>query len=108
MIIRSILDLNPELSLTVFCLQTPKEYAEGKQTINNNVYWKDNEVSHDGYGPFTTVYAALEHWKATMSERRLSKVPNTCLPHPQTLKIIETGQKSNVVFVDFVSKKKIS
>jgi hypothetical protein len=72
----TILNFAPVGSLKFFALQ---EYIEFIQEFPvphfNNVYWKDLESPSEGFGPFPTMYLALEHYKATIIGRR-ETLPN--------------------------------
>lgn len=90
-----IIDMRPVSSLEVFCLQTEEEYKANINYIHNNVYWRDSHSVHEvapfqGYGPFATVWDALEHYKWIIEER----------------KIVQKHQ-NNVIHVDFKAKKRI-
>lgn len=74
-------------NLQVFHYPTPEEITFG--TAPTAIYWQDKR-SKNTYGPFPTIYNAMSHhtWMASVQTG------------PQ-------GLNANVVYVDFVKKKRI-
>ncbi len=91
----TILNFAPIGTLKFFYIQDFASYLRELPPLrHNNVYWKDAETPA-GYGPFPTVYVALEHYKSTIIARKTDP-PKAITP---------SGIPSNVVEVDFRKKK---
>lgn len=85
-----IFNMAPIGTLSVWALQTLDEANSGCQ-IFREVYWRD-AASPQGYGPFVSISAALEHHKWVI---------NTC---KGALPSTEPGK---VIRVDFQNKRRV-
>ena len=81
-------------SLEVYMIQTKQEID---YNISKGVYWKD-AASPQGYGPFVTVYACMEHyaWYAKGRKAQL-RLASSNLNLPPT----------SIIRIDFQSKRVI-
>lgn len=61
-----ILNFNPIGSLVIYTVQP---IGASTPVFTNNIYWSD-KGNPSGYGPFTTVYYAVEHYKQTVMSRK--------------------------------------
>lgn len=76
-------------NLQVFHYPSPDQITRG--LMPTEVYWQDKASKHT-YGPFTSIHAAFSHYTWTVT----------------TQKVDSKGMIGNVIYADFVKKKRIT
>lgn len=76
-------------NLQVYHFPTPEEITRG--TLPTEVYWQDKASRHT-YGPFPSIHATMSHYTYTIA----------------TQKIDANGAVGNVIYADFVKKKRMT
>lgn len=83
-------------TLEVYCYQTIEEQMLGIAT--SEIYWRD-AGSPQGYGPFPTVYDALNHYKWVI---------RTCEGEPVVDENGELRCANKIIRIDFFNKKRVN
>lgn len=89
--------------LVCYTYQTQLEILEQKPSTS--IYWKFKDLPEHN-GPFATIYQAMQHYThilestKAVSIKDLGKGSNNVIPLP-------VNSKSNVIPVDFKSKKRV-